>query len=458
MRIWIDATQMDEDIRVFGMTLLERHLRALLEPQKALQGLPKAACKQTGLPQVGAGFDRFIAERVNPTEIRIELRAGASLPAALPQGLLERLPITWSQSDEPAGRRLRTLLEAAEGEATLALSADTLADPRLIGHLLWTEGTTAFLSGEGEERCAVLRIDGPLPVSIDGAASLLAVAEASIESGAAKELAGSDFEAYIPKLRRVLPPYLFRIQHLRSQRCVERFLFDSNYKGATDFLTKYVYPPLVWRMVQPLARRRIHPNLVTAIAVVATFAAVPLFAAGAWLSGLALAFLMSVLDSVDGKLARLTFTSSGKGDILDHGTDLVHPPFWYCAWAWGLSGGEASSPLFQASLWMAALYVLDRLLEKAFKLRTGRSVQDYRPLDARLRTFASRRNVNLAVFAVALPLGLAEAALYAIVAWQAATAAWHLLRLIQFWRPGPEGAPTWSPPLPGASEAIDAAR
>jgi len=40
-------------------------------------------------------------------------------------------------------------------------------------------------------------------------------------------------------------------------RKVERFLFWSNYKGSTDFFTKYVYPPLVWLMVPPLARARV---------------------------------------------------------------------------------------------------------------------------------------------------------------------------------------------------------
>ncbi len=147
-----------------------------------------------------------------------------------------------------------------------------------------------------------------------------------------------------------------------------------------------------------------------------------------------------------------------QGNLLDHGTDLVHPPFWYCAWAWGLSGGVASSPVFQASLWMVALYVFDRVLEKTFKRRTGRSVQDYRPLDVRFRTFSSRRNVNLALFALALPLGLGEAAFYAIVAWQAVTAAWHLVRLIQFWKREGQGSSAWAAVVPEGLGAVQGVR
>ena len=41
-----------------------------------------------------------------------------------------------------------------------------------------------------------------------------------------------------------------------------------------------------------------------------------------------------VLDTVDGKLARCTITSSKIGEAIDHGIDLVHPPFWW--WAWGV--------------------------------------------------------------------------------------------------------------------------
>jgi phosphatidylglycerophosphate synthase len=142
---------------------------------------------------------------------------------------------------------------------------------------------------------------------------------------------------------------------------------------------------------------------------------------------------MSVLDSVDGKLARVMFESSPQGDVLDHGLDLVHPPFWYWAWGWALSGGDPSAAVFQAGLWMAVIYIFDRILEMLFTASTGKSIHGYTELDARMRTFISRRNVNLALFTLALPLGLGVPAFYAIVAWQAASAAFHLSRVIKFW-------------------------
>jgi phosphatidylglycerophosphate synthase len=220
---------------------------------------------------------------------------------------------------------------------------------------------------------------------------------------------------------------------------VERFLFWSNYKGSTDFMTRYVYPPLVWAMVRPLARRRVHPNWITAVNWLACFGAIPFFAAGRWLPGLALAYCMSVLDSVDGKLARLTHTASKLGDLADHGLDVVHPPFWYLAWGWALGGGVTASLAFQAALLNLGLYAADRVVAAIFRERTGTSIHGVTPLDVRMRTVISRRNVNLALFTVALAVDFvagthvwALGAFYFMVAWQAFSLVWHVQRLWAF--------------------------
>ena len=305
-------------------------------------------------------------------------------------------------------------------------------------HLATRKDNKVFITGEGAARCATIRIRGEVPEFDESSADVLAIAESLIHCGSAKEMNVEYFDGYIPKLRRTTAPYMFKITDETVRDRTERWLFDSNYKGATDFMTKHVYPPLVWRMVKPLAKYRVKPNTVTIIAMIATFAAVPLFAAGAWVSGITLAFVMSVLDSVDGKLARVTFTSTPQGNLLDHGTDLIHPPIWYFGMAWGLSGGDPFSNVFQASIWMMGLYVFDRMLERLFKVCTGRSIQDFRPIDVTLRTFVSRRNVNLAIFVVALPFGLGIEAMYVIVGWQALTAAYHFQRVLQYWNGNPD--------------------
>src|SRR3546814_13645108 len=67
-----------------------------------------------------------------------------------------------------------------------------------------------------------------------------------------------------------------------------------------------------------------------------------LFAYGHYWTGMLAAFIFMVLDTVDGKLARCTITSSKWGNVADHGVDLIHPPFWWYFWgvglgAWGLA-------------------------------------------------------------------------------------------------------------------------
>ena len=53
---------------------------------------------------------------------------------------------------------------------------------------------------------------------------------------------------------------------------------------------------------------------------------------------------MTFLDTVDGKLARVTVTSSRVGHVLDHGVDLIHPPLWYIAWGLGLATFAPGDP------------------------------------------------------------------------------------------------------------------
>ncbi len=407
LRIWIDASSAGCETRVFGLTLLERLLQTLRRSGLAL------------------------------AEVCVERPRGA--PEHLPASLARALPLRWC---DPGGvgfaARVERALAAAEGAPVLLLSADAEIDPRLLPCFAKLAGNRVFFSAPAS--AVLVRCEGRLPAAAGSFADLPGLARSLVEAGAATELAPGEFDTYLVDLRRHVDPYLFPIPDRAACERVERFLFDSNYKGSTDFLTKWVYPPLVWRMVRPLARWRVHPNWVTWLSIVATFAAIPLFAVGAWAPGLALGYAMSVLDSVDGKLARLTYTYSKLGMILDHGLDIVHPPIWYLAWGFALGGGSPASATFIASLWLLAIYALDRALAGLFRWRTGVSIHGATPLDERLRTFISRRNPNLAFITVALlcdalvpGLHAAVATFYAIVAWQVACFAWHAARLAQYW-------------------------
>jgi phosphatidylglycerophosphate synthase len=321
---------------------------------------------------------------------------------------------------------------ASSGATLIALSGDAIIDTRVLAEMLRARSSVAAFSGEGAQQTALLRIAPGAPLAPSNAASLRGFAEDQRKAGTLAALDLAAIEQHITSLRRDMPAYAFALS-AGDVKATERWLFWSNYKGSTDFLTRWVFPPFVWAAVRPLARWRVHPNWVTGLAVALAVAAIPLWATGQWVLGFAAAYLMAVLDSVDGKLARLTYTSSTFGNVLDHGTDLIHPPFWYAAWAWGLAGGPRGE-VFELTLWMFGLYAVDRLLAPIFKAITRKSIHGYEPIDVKMRTFISRRNVNLPVFTVALPLGLGELAIAFVVLWQAACLVFHAVRCVQVWQ------------------------
>ena len=407
MHIWIDATNPRSELRIFGMTLLERQLHTLLE----------------------AGLE--------PTEVYVQLASETThLPTLLPAPLVRRLPLQWGHAHRTLAEYQTKLPHDAHDGPLLVLEADAVIDSRLLSHLAGLTGSWVARGAMGAAQAVVLRLegDGPSLNSIGiSACSLPELAQKSLQHGSVQELRLGDVPSYIRKLRRDLPVYLFRVGDPASRDRAERFLFWSNYKGSTDFFTKYVYPPLVWQAVRPLARWRVHPNVVSLFNVGLTALAVPLFAQGYWVTAFTLAYTMSVLDSVDGKLARLTFSASKLGDILDHGLDIIHPPVWYFAWAWALGAGDIAAPVVQLAVWMAVFYTMDRLVAGLFSARVGQSIHGCTPFDEGMRTWISRRNINVPFFMVGLLLGFPVAAFVMIVVWQVVSLGLHSLRLVQFW-------------------------
>ncbi len=351
--------------------------------------------------------------------------AGASVTISGPGAASASWPGARIDADAaPAGTRLRRALAQAEGPLVV-LDAGHVTDPRLVRFL--SAGAPAVASrSEGPRRATALCLDRTHADAIPAdAPDLNAIGDALLASGRAGALDESAFPAYIDKLRRSLPWWLHVVDDAASRRTVERRLFWDNYKGSTDLLTRWVYPPIVWPLVRLSTRYGIHPNVLTQISLVLCFAAVPLWAEGQWLAGFACAYGMSILDSVDGKVARLTFTDSKIGNVLDHGVDQVHPPFWYFAWAWGLGARSAADPLYMAAIWLIVLYFADRIVLAVAKRRLGFALHAATPLDTAVRGVIARRNITMTIMAAALLAGEGAAGLVIVTVWQGLTFAWH---------------------------------
>ncbi len=238
---------------------------------------------------------------------------------------------------------------------------------------------------------------------------------------------------YNEQLRKTETPFAMRLTP-QSRYAIERASYFGAYKGVTDLLTKYLWPELAFHLTRLAAALRMTPNMVTAIGAVLCVVATVLFWRGDYWAGVACGFIFMVLDTVDGKLARCTITSSKWGNVFDHGIDLVHPPFWWVAWAVGLNAwGLALTPSTFA-LVMAAIfagYVFQRLIEGAFLKAVQMDMHVWRPFDSWFRLITARRNPNMVILVISLIFGRPDIGIVALAWWTVLSLLVHTVQLIQ---------------------------
>lgn len=319
-------------------------------------------------------------------------------------------------------------LDAACGEVIL-VRADAVLDQPLVAILLREAGLA--LIGQGP--------DGARPVAahVEQAAAEATARMLGPEAGRAP--AGLDMRepgdldaGFWKGLRKRETPYALIVTP-GNRAAVEWRMFMGTYKGATDFVTKHVWPWPAFHATKALATLGVTPNWVTLAAAMLMVAAFWLFLNGAFALGLVAAWAMTFLDTVDGKLARTTLTSSKWGDVFDHGIDLVHPPFWYVAWGIGLTAtGQGLGSLFWPVVGaILAGYVLQRAVEGVAIKWLGLEIHIWRPIDTWFRQITARRNPNLAILTVATVFGRPDWGLVAVAVWTVVCFVLHLIQLAQ---------------------------
>jgi phosphatidylglycerophosphate synthase len=234
-------------------------------------------------------------------------------------------------------------------------------------------------------------------------------------------------------LRKRETPYAFRLA-AANRPDVEWRMFVGTYKGATDLITKHLWPRPAFLATRWLAPRGVTPNMVTLLAAVLVLLTFWLFLQGHFGLGLATAWFMTFLDTVDGKLARTTLTSSKWGDVFDHGLDLMHPPFWYVAWGLGLT--KTGHALDDSTLWIviAAIvggYVLQRMMEGVAIKWLGLEIHIWRKIDTLFREITARRNPNLLILTFCTLAGRPDWGLLAVAWWTVICLVLHGLQLGQ---------------------------
>ena len=325
---------------------------------------------------------------------------------------------------------VKDLRVLTDNQSVLLLRADYLFDDRVIRYLVQTPDVLLKISNAPTDRFVAAHVaaeKAPQAVElIKGTSVADPISDVRTET---LETLSISFQQRLLKFE---PPFVLPIRP-ETQRVLERRLFDWSYKGVTDLVTKWVWPrPAQW-VVGQCVRLGLRPNHVTIIGLLLVILAGFLFANGRYGWGLLAGWLMTFLDTVDGKLARVTVTSSPVGHYFDHIIDLVHPPIWYALWGLGLGTASLGNSGIALShvLWAIFIaYIAGRLVEGTFQLCLGRfGIFCWCPLDSYFRLVTARRNPNMIILTLSALGGRPDLGLLAVALWTVLTTLFLLFRL-----------------------------
>ena len=408
MLILADAP--DALVELFGVSLLERLLRIAqrLGFRKALivSNTPDAIAAHLAKPswaraEMALSFrrreaDPLLINDVAPGAERILLvSAGFYYDARLLKALSEK-------------RATTLLVDSAPPSLTLPLWKDNSVDVR-VAALLDRE----WLAGRDY---AVSLFD---QLSSDAAAGRIEVCDAAVEP------------TYVPSLRKDVRPVFFPAPAPELVSLAEKFPRDVAQNGVLDF-PGFLDSPIEDWIVKKICRTSIRPNQVTFLTMLVGLTVTGLFATGHLWWGVALAYMIEVLDGVDGKLARTKVETTAAGEW-EHEVDYAIELSWWTALAFHFYTAGLGS-----AFWLLALYVgsdlLDRLAKRAAKLKVRRNLDDVSNFDRFVRCIGARRNINIWILIAALVLGDAEHGFILFCWWMAASAVAHIVRAIQIAR------------------------
>lgn len=322
--------------------------------------------------------------------------------------------------------RANAIAEPAEAHRLVLLRADWVYDDAFVRSLALADDDLALAAPDGGVIALGLSATS---ASASDASALLADRRAPATARAVTPAQLAD--GYNDVLRKREPPYLMPLLAAELPT-IEKRIFAGAYKGVTDVVTLYAWPAPARAVTRWCAHNGITPNQVTAASLVLVFAAMALFWTGHYGWGLLAAWVMTFLDTVDGKLARVTLTSTRWGNMFDHSIDLIHPPFWWWAWIAGLPAAGFSLPQASGVLTViVAGYVLQRIEEGIFMACFKMDMHVWQRFDSWLRLYTARRNPNLLILSASLFAGRPDIGILVVAWWTALCLVVHALRIVQ---------------------------
>jgi hypothetical protein len=387
----------DAFVELFGISLLERLLR--------------------------------VVQRLGFREAVIVSKTPAEVAAHLGKPSWARAEISLSfRSREPGPVFLHKIVTG--NERTLLVSAGFYYDARLLKTLAEQATTTVLVdSAPPAESVPLWQKEG---IDFKGAVLVGAGQGASGETTERTNRCDAASQpTYMTALRKHVRPVFFPAPAPEMVRLAERFPRDVAQNGVLDFPGFFDSPIEDW-IVKRLCRTAIRPNHVTFATMLIGLAVTALFATGRLWWGVVLAYVIEVLDGVDGKLARTKVETTAAGEW-EHEVDYTIELSWWTALAFHFRATGLTN-----SYWLLALYVvsdlIDRLAKRAVKLKVGRNLDDVSNFDRFVRCIGARRNINIWILIGALILRDPANGFVLICWWGAAGAVTHLIRAIQIRR------------------------
>ena len=392
--VWIDATQRAAGRQLWGMSLVERQVREM-----ALR-----ACRRFCLlvtTQTRGSVEAMRDDLHDLYEVELEIVEVAAV-----------------------GEVFLRLSQVRE--EVILLAGDAVYDDRALAYILdegagsavWAQERGAFYFSS--EQCATLH-----ELSVQTWQDLMAVDGLAFRGTEVGEL-----NAYVASLRLTMPAYIYRLGPDEDIRHIDHLMYRRTFKGAIDAVARYGYYHLVRWITRQLARGKSTPNFYTLLTVFCVWIASPLIALGHIGEGLLVAWAGVILDSVDGKLARLRLHLSDEMGTFEHIAAMPVLALWFLAMGWHLSAGQLFTllPVPLETWLLLAAFLLDKITSGLFKKVVGRELFDYRRIDALFHLVAARRNIALLILSAGGLLGYLEYSFHALMLWMAATLFFHLLR------------------------------
>ena len=320
-------------VRVGGLSLVERAVRTVLA--LGIEHVVVVVGYQAG--PVATVVNRIAPERVRATFAeRWELGNGSSLSAAEPHVAEEEAFLLMTTDHVFGDGALEPLLSAGRP----AVLVDHAPEPGA-----WAEGTRVSLHAEravafskelGDPAidCGTFLL---LPAVFDAQRAAQARGDASL-AGAVTELARHGRLDAVP-----LPPGAWwqDVDTPGDLRKVSSRLRRSLTKEGDGPVARYLNRPVSTRASMALAHLPLHPDVVSVVSFLVALSGAWMLSMGAAIAGALLVQAASVLDGVDGEIARLRIRASAAGALLDGVLDRIGDAAIVCGLAlWALDRGD----------------------------------------------------------------------------------------------------------------------